>query len=192
SSSAHSTVTYTSESDVDGSPWGIHLMLGPTLKHLRMFHTPVSPDTLSPDYSNNSEPIEDDPQEAEEEEELPAPATSILAIEDPASPSEETKPFEEDEVAPTPPSPISPLIISLPKTRLRRARNSVRPQTPLPPSIDAHVEVWLVAPVPPSPPPSPLSPLSSPLPRIPSPPASSSPTPKYPIPEADLLLRKRV
>ncbi|GJY46159.1 reverse transcriptase domain-containing protein [Tanacetum coccineum] len=174
SSSAHSTVTYTSESDVDGSPWA-----------------PVSPDTLSPDYSNDSEPIEDDPQEAEEEEELPAPATSILAIEDPDSPSEKTEPFEEDEVAPTPPSPISPLIISLPKTRLRRARNSVRPQTPLPPSIDARVEVWLVAPTPPSPPPSPLSPLSSPLPRIPSPPASSSPTPKDPIPEADLLLRKR-
>ncbi|GJR38701.1 hypothetical protein Tco_1214385 [Tanacetum coccineum] len=76
---------------------------------------PVSPAPLSPDYSEDSEPIEDDPQEAEEdpeeesfkEEELPALAASTPAIADPASPSEEIEPFEEDEIAPTPPSPTS-------------------------------------------------------------------------------------
>ncbi|GKB52978.1 hypothetical protein Tco_0903731 [Tanacetum coccineum] len=79
--------------------------------------TPVLPAPLSPDYLANSEPIEDDPPDAEEdpeeepskeeEKELPALAASTLAIADPASPSEETEPFEEDEVDHTPPSPIS-------------------------------------------------------------------------------------
>nr|GEU88300.1 reverse transcriptase domain-containing protein [Tanacetum cinerariifolium] len=132
---------------------------------------PVSPAPLSPDYSADSEPIKDDPQEAskeepskEEEEELSAPAASTIAITDPASPYEETEPFEDDEVAPTPPSPISSyFIIHLSYTRLCKARKSVRPQTPLPSSFDAHIEAWLAAPTPPSPSPSSLSPLSSPI-----------------------------
>nr|GEV88033.1 hypothetical protein [Tanacetum cinerariifolium] len=120
SSSAHSTVTCTSESGIDSSPW-------------------------------DSEPIEDNPQEAEEdpedepfeEEELPALATSTLAIVDLASTSEETEPSEEDKVDPTPPSPISShFIIPLSQTRLRRARKLVRSQTPLPPSIDTHIEAF--------------------------------------------------
>ncbi|GJZ17214.1 hypothetical protein Tco_0553337 [Tanacetum coccineum] len=212
-SSSHSTVAYTSESGIDGSPWGIHLMLGSDSEGFEAApqspeHAPLSPayapDTcftrsLSPDYSADSEPIEDDPQEdpeeepfEEEEEELPAPATSTPAIADLASQSEETEPFEEDEVAPTPPSPISShSIIPLSQTRLRRARKSVRPHTPLQPSIDTHIEAWLAAPTPPSPSPSPLSPLSSPLPRIPSPPLPSSPTHRDSIPKADLPPQKR-
>ncbi|GKF30064.1 hypothetical protein Tco_0096406 [Tanacetum coccineum] len=74
---------------------------------------PVSPAPLSPYYSTDSEPIKDDPQEAkedakekpskEEDDELLAPAASTLAIANPASPSEETEPFEENET-PLPPS----------------------------------------------------------------------------------------
>ncbi|GJS03255.1 hypothetical protein Tco_0319763 [Tanacetum coccineum] len=166
---------------------------------------PVLPALLSPDYSADSEPIEDNPQEAdleddleeepsEEEEELPAPTASTPIIPDLISPSkdeeEETEPFEEDEFALTPPSPISPPIIPFSQTRLCRAQKSVRPQTPLPSSIAAFVDEWLAAPAPPSPPPSPLSPLSSPLPRIPSPPLPSSPTRSDSIPKADLQPRK--
>nr|GEY07165.1 putative reverse transcriptase domain-containing protein [Tanacetum cinerariifolium] len=75
--------------------------------------TPVLPAPLLLDYSTDSELIEDDPQEVkehleeEEEEELPTLAASKPALADPASPSEETEPFEEDEVAPTPPSHVS-------------------------------------------------------------------------------------
>ncbi|GKC21243.1 hypothetical protein Tco_1023393, partial [Tanacetum coccineum] len=144
-SSSHSAVTYTSESDVDGSQWGIQLMPGydsdasEAAPHSLEYASPadddlepaeaqalptrVLPASLSPDYSVDSELIEDDPQEADseddpeeepfkEEEELPAPIASTPVIPDLASPSEEekeTRPFEEEEVTPTPPTPISPL-----------------------------------------------------------------------------------
>ncbi|GJY26057.1 putative reverse transcriptase domain-containing protein [Tanacetum coccineum] len=143
SSSAHSIVTYTSESDIDGSPWGIHLMPGSDSKAAE-----AAPHSLETTLKRLTWRIISE-EEEEEEEELPALATSTPAIPDPTSPSEETDSFKEDE------------------TRLHRAWNSVRPQPPLPLSIDAHVEAWLAAPTPPSPLPSPLSPLSSPLPRIP-------------------------
>ncbi|GJY60120.1 putative reverse transcriptase domain-containing protein [Tanacetum coccineum] len=177
SSSAHSTVNYTSESDVDGSSSGIHLRNGyksdaseatshsPEHAPLSSAHapnsleyappaeddlkpveaqalpTPVLPVTLSPHYLADSELIKDDPQEAnleddpeeepsneEEGEELLDPAASILAIPDSASPSEEeTEPFEEDEVAPTQPSPTPPTIPLLSQTRLYKVWKSVRP-----------------------------------------------------------------
>nr|GEW96680.1 hypothetical protein [Tanacetum cinerariifolium] len=73
---------------------------------------PISPAYLSSDYSADSELIEDDPQEATDdpnEDKLLALAASTPAIADLASPSEETEPFEEDEVTPTLLSPLSPL-----------------------------------------------------------------------------------
>ncbi|GKA09549.1 hypothetical protein Tco_0688880 [Tanacetum coccineum] len=108
---------YVTPADDDLEPTEAHA--SPTL---------VSPAPTSPDYSANSELIEDNPQEAkedpeggaskEEEEELPALAASTLAIADPTSPSEETEPFEVDEVAPTPPFTISFLSITPFITRL--------------------------------------------------------------------------
>ncbi|GJZ38236.1 hypothetical protein Tco_0584427, partial [Tanacetum coccineum] len=123
---------YVTPADDDLEPTEAHA--SPTL---------VSPAPLSPDYSADSELIEDNPQEAkedpeeepskEEEEELPALAASTLAIADPTSPSEETEPFEVDEVAPTPPSPISfHSITPLSQTQLYRARKI--PSPPLPSS----------------------------------------------------------
>nr|GEV52947.1 reverse transcriptase domain-containing protein [Tanacetum cinerariifolium] len=98
--------------------------LEPTVAQALPAH--VSPAPLSPDYSTDSKPIKDDPQEVEEdleEEELPTMAASTPAIADLASPSKETEPFKEDEVAPTPPSPISShAIIHLSYTQLCRAR----------------------------------------------------------------------
>ncbi|GJT83571.1 hypothetical protein Tco_1057913 [Tanacetum coccineum] len=73
---------------------------------------PVLPAPQVLDYSTDSKPIEDNPQETgledvpeedpskgeEEEEELPAPAASTAATPDPALPSEEEiEPFDEDE-----------------------------------------------------------------------------------------------
>ncbi|GJU78219.1 hypothetical protein Tco_1275289 [Tanacetum coccineum] len=218
SSASHATVTYASvSSDSDGPSFGIPLVdvygyesdaSEATPQSLE--HRPPSPD-YAPEYTAPADddlepPIEDDPQEAEEdreddpeeepseeEEELLAPVAFTLALAESVSPSEETDPFEEEEVAPTPSSPISPHhIILLPKTRLRGAQKSVRPQSPLPPSIKARIEAWHTAPASPSPPQSLLSRLSTPLPMIPSPPLPSSPIPRDPIPEADLPLRKRV
>ncbi|GJU31337.1 hypothetical protein Tco_1174926 [Tanacetum coccineum] len=197
SSSAHSTITYTSKSDIDGPPFGIDLV--PTyeyksdaseaalqlghcrhLYHLLLYHliTQKTPCRLRMNLKRLIRRMipEEYPSKEEKEEELPTPATYTPAIADLASPSEKTEPFEEDEVASTPPSHVSLAITLLSQTRLRRARKSVRSLSPLPPSIIAHIKAWLAAPAPPSLPPSSLSPLSSPLPRIPSPPLPSSPT----------------
>nr|GEZ23452.1 hypothetical protein [Tanacetum cinerariifolium] len=82
-SSSHSTVTYTYESDINGSPWGIYLMIGGSGITSSCFTPP-----LSPDYSTDSEPIEDDPQEADHEddpEEEPSEAKKVVEEELPAS-----------------------------------------------------------------------------------------------------------
>ncbi|GJU30608.1 hypothetical protein Tco_1174197 [Tanacetum coccineum] len=195
SSSAYSTVTYTSDSDASGQSFSIPLvdvygyesdaseaaLQSPehtplSLAYASEYTAPADDDLEPTEAQALPAPAKEDPEE--EEDDLPASAASTLARADPASPSEETGPFEEDEVAPIPPSPISThYIIPLSQTRLRRARKLARPQTPLPPSIDAHIQEWLAAPTPPSLPPSPLSPLSSPLSNIPL----SSPTPRDPI-----------
>ncbi|GKB75328.1 hypothetical protein Tco_0942223 [Tanacetum coccineum] len=107
SSSSHSIVTYTSESDIDGSPWGIHLMPRSDSKAAE-----AAPHSLETTLKRLTWRIISE-EEEEEEEELPALATSTPAIPDPTSPSEETDSFKEDKVTPTPPSPISPPIIPL-------------------------------------------------------------------------------
>ncbi|GJY43338.1 hypothetical protein Tco_0431551 [Tanacetum coccineum] len=87
--------------------------------------------------------------------------------------------FETDESAPTPPSPKSPQIIVPPsQTRLRKARNTVRPQTPV--TFPSKAEVARLFALP-TPPPSPLTPLSSLLLQIPSPPLPVS-SPPLPLP----------
>nr|GFC57820.1 hypothetical protein [Tanacetum cinerariifolium] len=72
--------------------------------------------------------------------------------------AEETKPFETDKSAATPPPH--------PAYRVT-ARMSIRPQTPI--SLPSDTEIARLMAIP-TPPPSPLSPLSSTLPQIPSPP----------------------
>ncbi|GJR57621.1 hypothetical protein Tco_1499783 [Tanacetum coccineum] len=80
-----------------------------------------APTGLSPDYLADSMPVKDDPKEdpkedpvdypfAKEEEEPSEedPALSASGLPDSISASEETKPFKEDETAPTPTSPASP------------------------------------------------------------------------------------
>ncbi|GJZ71019.1 hypothetical protein Tco_0634870 [Tanacetum coccineum] len=120
---------------------------------------------------------EDEASDDEDEENLaPADSTTLLAI-DPVPLAEDTKAFETDESAPTPPPPRSPRTkVPFAQTRLRRARKTVGPQPPMTTFAEALIAEYASAPTPPSPPPSPLSPLSSPLPRIPSPPTHTSPT----------------
>ncbi|GKC44017.1 hypothetical protein Tco_1061739 [Tanacetum coccineum] len=215
SSSSHTTVTYKSMSNDYHMPsWAplspAHALVypeyvAPSDDDLPAEDQPLlasaSPTALSPDYLADSEPVKDDPEEdpeagpidypfeEEEEEEAPlAPTLSASYVPDSVPSSEETEPFEEGETASTPPSPASPhTIVPLSQTRLYRARKTVRPQTPLPASIEARIAEYAAAPTPSSPPPSPLSPLSSPLPRTPSPPLLlPSPTRRDMITEADM------
>nr|GFC65237.1 hypothetical protein [Tanacetum cinerariifolium] len=115
------------------------------------------------------ETFEEDNDEKEEHLAL-ADSAALLAI-DPVPSTEDTKPFETDKSAATPPPPRSPQTrVPFSQTGLRRAWKIVRPQPPMTPSTEALITEYASALIPPSPLPSPLSPLSSPLPRIPSPP----------------------
>nr|GEU48435.1 hypothetical protein [Tanacetum cinerariifolium] len=116
------------------------------------------------DYSND--PEEEDPKEEDpKEEEFDDNAASK---EEPSKGSDDTEPSVEDETVVTPPP-----------SRLRRARISIRPQTPMPPLSEARVVELLAMP---TPPPSPLTPMSSLLHQIPLP-LLSVPSPP-PIPSS--------
>ncbi|GKA37086.1 hypothetical protein Tco_0723651, partial [Tanacetum coccineum] len=116
------------------------------------------------DEDESSDDDEDDDVDIEgdnEEEEHPTPvdstAVAFLAIEH-ASSTEETKPFEIDESAATPPPH--------PAYRVT-AKISIQDEPPTPFWSDTEVARLLAIH---TPQPSPLSPWSSPLPHIPSPP----------------------
>ncbi|GJS40496.1 hypothetical protein Tco_0565539 [Tanacetum coccineum] len=118
-----------------------------------------SPIALSLGYVADSDP-EEDPEDMEEEakeeeeEEHLAPADSVVApVVDHVPSSEETKPFETDESAATPPSP--------PACRTT-ARISIRPEAPMPFPSEEEVERLLALP---PPPPSPLISQTPPLQR---------------------------
>ncbi|GJT03640.1 hypothetical protein Tco_0838102 [Tanacetum coccineum] len=142
---------------------------------------------------DGDEPSNDDEDEEvdieaddEEEEEHPAPADSTavaLPAIDQAPSAKETKPFETDESAATPPPHPAYRITS---------RISIPALVPTPVWFDAEVARLLAISTPPS---SPLSLWSSPLPQIPAPPLPPilSPLPVSPplpqIPSPPLLLR---
>ncbi|GKD93935.1 hypothetical protein Tco_1373772 [Tanacetum coccineum] len=88
----------------------------------------------------------------EDEEHLALADSSTVPIDDLVPAAKDTKAFETDESAPIPPPP-----------RLRRARISVRPQTPMAAATKALI-VAVAAALPSSSPPPSLTPLSSPLP----------------------------
>ncbi|GJW43501.1 hypothetical protein Tco_0072300 [Tanacetum coccineum] len=130
------------------------------------------------DGDDEDESSEDDDEvdikadDDEEEEEHPAPADSAvvaLPAADQAPSAEETKPFETDESAATPPPH--------PAYRVT-ARISIPAPVPTPVWSDAKVARLLAISTPPS---SPLSPWSSPLPQIPSPPLPPIPSPSLPV-----------
>ncbi|GJU24469.1 putative reverse transcriptase domain-containing protein [Tanacetum coccineum] len=180
--SSHATIMYTLMSSDDDAPLSpahdpvYPEYLAPSDDDLepteaQPLSASVSPTTLSPDYSADSEPFEEDP-EVDPKEEPSEKKDELLALAD---------------------SPPARLYIDLPSEVEEDEGTNVDPTSnPLPSSIDALVNSWVAAPTPSLPPPSPLSPLSSPLPRIPStllllPP----PTPRDIIPEADMPPQKR-
>ncbi|GKA05981.1 putative reverse transcriptase domain-containing protein [Tanacetum coccineum] len=128
--------------------------------------------------SSEDDDDDDDKEEASEEDDeedekhlAPAYSTALPAI-DHVPLVEETKPFETDESAATPPPPPRSPRTKVPfsQIRLRRARKNVKLQPPMAASTEALIAEFAFAPTPPSQPPSLLSPWSSLLPHIPSPP----------------------
>ncbi|GJY23944.1 hypothetical protein Tco_0397602 [Tanacetum coccineum] len=139
-------------------------------------------------FKDDNEEEEDEASKDDEEEEHLALVYSTLPAIDFVSSAKETKPFETDESAATPPPPRSPQTnVPLSMTRLCRERMTVRPQTPLSAFTKALIVEYAYAPTPPLPPPSLLTPLLSPLPHIPSPPLPL-PSPPLPLPSPPLLL----
>nr|GEU49083.1 RNA-directed DNA polymerase homolog [Tanacetum cinerariifolium] len=114
------------------------------------------------DESSNDDRDDDiDIEGDEEDDEYLAPADSTvvaLPTVEHALSAEETKSFETDESAATPPPHHAYRVTS---------RMSIRPQKPISLPSDTKISRLMAIP---TPPPSPLSPLSSPLPHIPSPP----------------------
>ncbi|GJY86468.1 hypothetical protein Tco_0500494 [Tanacetum coccineum] len=110
----------------------------------------------------------------EEEEHLALADSSFVPVVDPVPSTGDTKAFVTDEPAPTPRSPQTKVPFA--KTRLCKARKTVRLEPPMSPSMEARIAEYATAPTPPSPPPSPLSTWSSPLPHIPSPPLPPPPS----------------
>ncbi|GKE97499.1 hypothetical protein Tco_0020850, partial [Tanacetum coccineum] len=126
------------------------------------YHADGGDDDNDEDESSDDDEDDDvDIEGDEKEEEHPAPADSTavaLPAVDHAPSTEETKPFETDESAATPPPH--------PAYRVT-ARISIRVEPPTP--FWPYTEVARLLAIP-TPPPLPLSPWSSPLPQIPSPP----------------------
>nr|GEX62707.1 hypothetical protein [Tanacetum cinerariifolium] len=93
------------------------------------------------DDEDDEEVFEEEDDDEEEKEHLAPADSSIVPIDDHVPLAEETEPFEIDESAPTPSSP-----------RLRRARISVQPQTPMEDVLEANVlprkRLCLIAPTP--------------------------------------------
>ncbi|GJX84406.1 hypothetical protein Tco_0335180 [Tanacetum coccineum] len=122
----------------------------------------------------DEEASEDEDNDEEEEEHLASADSSAVPIVDLVPSAGDIEAFETDESTSTPISPQ--IVVPLSQTRIRRARKTVIPQTPIPFPSEAEVDRLLSLP---TPPPSPRTPLSSQLPQIPSSPlyVPSSPLP---------------
>ncbi|GKF10062.1 hypothetical protein Tco_0047988 [Tanacetum coccineum] len=105
-SSSHSTITYTLESDIDGSPFGI-------------------------DLADLEDDLEKDPFE---EEELLAPVSSTPAVPDPTlSSAEENEPFKEDELLSLGTLADTTPLVASPPLPLSSARSDPIPEDDIPP-----------------------------------------------------------
>ncbi|GKC14363.1 hypothetical protein Tco_1011145 [Tanacetum coccineum] len=166
---APDSLEYAPPSDDDLEPAEAHALSAlvlPALLSPKSEPTEGNPQDTDPEDVSEEDPSKEDDLE---EEELPAQvALTPIVPYYTLSSEEEIEPFEEDEVAPTPPSPTSPFVTSLSQTRLRTARKSVLPHQLLSPVTLADTTA-LVA--------SPSLPLSS--------------THRDPIPEADMPPQKR-
>ncbi|GJS62367.1 hypothetical protein Tco_0657151 [Tanacetum coccineum] len=134
------------------------------------YHADRGEDEEEEDESSEDDDEEEEEEEAskdneeeeafkDEEEEHLALADSTLPAIDSVPLIEETRPFETDESAATPPPPRSPqTIVPFSQIGLRRVRKTVRPQPPMEASTEALIAEYDAAPTPPLPPLSLLSP----------------------------------
>ncbi|GKE85327.1 hypothetical protein Tco_1559069, partial [Tanacetum coccineum] len=140
----------------------------PEPKHLE-YHDPEDEDEdpeedLSEEHDpeDEDEDLEEDPSEEhdpkdedEDPEEDPSkehdPEDEHAKEDEPFENSDETKPFEENETAATPPPPRSPQTrVPFSQTRLRRAQKTVRPKPPMPASIEERIAEHAATPIPPT------------------------------------------
>ncbi|GKD98881.1 putative reverse transcriptase domain-containing protein, partial [Tanacetum coccineum] len=153
-------------------------------------------DDSSDDDYEEEEASEEEEAEEEDEEHLALADSVVAPVVDHVPSSEEIEPFETDESAPTPRSPQT--IVPFSQTCLRRARNTVRLEPPMSPSMEARIAEYAVAPTPPSLHLPPHVPTSVPLPLSPLPPLPASlliPPPvdrREDTPEAELPPCKRL
>ncbi|GKF47949.1 hypothetical protein Tco_0141200, partial [Tanacetum coccineum] len=129
-------------------------------------------DEDEPSEKDDDDDVDIETDEDEEEEEHPAPVNSVvvaLPTTDQAPSVKETKPFETDESAATPPPHPAYRVTT---------RISILAPVPIPAWSDSEVARLLAISTPPI---SPLSPWSSPLPHIPSPPLPPIPSPSLPV-----------
>ncbi|GKA70418.1 hypothetical protein Tco_0776557 [Tanacetum coccineum] len=105
------------------------------------------------DNDDDDDEEHDDKDDDEEEEHLALANSFTVPVVDPVPLAEDTKVFETNESAPTPPSP-----------RPHRARISVRLKPPMAAPMEACIAEYAVALTPPLPLLSPITPLSSSLP----------------------------
>ncbi|GJY44593.1 hypothetical protein Tco_0432806 [Tanacetum coccineum] len=131
----------------------------------------ASPTALSPGYVTDSDPeedLEEDPADGgDDDDDESSDDDDDDDDDEEQEASEDDDEEEEEHLAPA----DSSLYLS------RRARRSVRPQTPMSATAEALITEYASAPTPSSLTPSPLTPLSSPLPQIPS---SPLPLPSLP------------
>ncbi|GJV81167.1 putative reverse transcriptase domain-containing protein [Tanacetum coccineum] len=122
-------------------------------------------DEPSDDDHDDTDDEDEEPFEDEEEEHLAPADPSAVPIVDHFPSAGDTEAFETDESAPTPRSPQTKVPFA--QTHLRRARNTVRLEPPMSPSMEARIAEYAATPTPSSlhlPPPVPTS-----LPLLPSP-----------------------
>ncbi|GKB23542.1 hypothetical protein Tco_0862943 [Tanacetum coccineum] len=85
--------------------------------------------------NEDEEPFEDEDDDVEEKEHLALADSSAVPIVDPVPSAGDTETFETDKSAPTPRSPQTKVPFA--RTRLRRARKTVRLEPPMSPSMEA-------------------------------------------------------
>ncbi|GKE61696.1 hypothetical protein Tco_1512063, partial [Tanacetum coccineum] len=106
-----------------------------------------------PDVIGDEDPKDED--EDEDPEEDPSkehePEDEDAKEDEPSEDFDETEPFEENETAATRPPPRSPQTrVPFSQTCLPRARNTVRPEPPMPTSMEARIAEHAATPIPPT------------------------------------------
>ncbi|GKD34628.1 hypothetical protein Tco_1250137, partial [Tanacetum coccineum] len=96
---------------------------------------------------DDEEPFEDEDDDEEEEEHLAPADSSPVLVANPVPSAGDTEAFETDESAPTPRPPQT--IVPFAQTHLRKARKTVRLESPMSASIEARIAEHAAAPTPP-------------------------------------------